>query len=351
MLKGLSSDIIKFYRFGGDEFLGIVKSNDDRLIGNIGHKICSSIDKNISIKGYNFQPTVSIGIAKYPEDGDTMSKLLSCADMYKIKETTKNSFNIYNETLGASMTLRKAIEKELGDALLNDNFCLQYQAIEDQKGNELRFEALIRLKNSKYYPTEFIPVAEKSSLINGISRFVIDKVFETLRYIKKNGAKTLPIFHVNISRVLVNDGDFIEYVVSKFNEYDIPREKIYFELPEILFSNKDYSTNLFLNKLNNFKINYGVDNYGRGYIGINTYIKLNISFIKIERNISYSLMKKDAVPSVVQMFHKQNTFVIVEGVETKEMYDYYKLYVDYIQGYYISKFTTLEEILELTKAR
>lgn len=87
-----------FARLGGDEFIVFLEENESRgRVKRIADLICDTV-RNIRIaREQEFQPSVSIGIALYPESGTTFKQLYAASDqaLYHVKRHGKNYADFY----------------------------------------------------------------------------------------------------------------------------------------------------------------------------------------------------------------------------------------------------------------
>ena len=88
-----------FYRYGGDEFVGLILGNDLEKPEDIARKVQNKVKEKtlVTTEGLRIPITISVGSTLYQED-DTVEKMVARADekMYKDKEQTKRSEMIKN---------------------------------------------------------------------------------------------------------------------------------------------------------------------------------------------------------------------------------------------------------------
>ena len=98
-LKDMQSQILTPYRFAGDEFILLLKSNQGRIVEKTAFACRQVFAKPCVLCGEKRAVCGSIGIASYPKDADTVEKLIVCADdaMYQVKKSGKNDFAFYKK--------------------------------------------------------------------------------------------------------------------------------------------------------------------------------------------------------------------------------------------------------------
>jgi len=77
-------------RYGGDEFTAFVPTVRSKTdVEDVTERLKRCFDEPFFLEGFSFQGSASIGIAMYPEDGESLTCLLSTADaeMYVAKHT------------------------------------------------------------------------------------------------------------------------------------------------------------------------------------------------------------------------------------------------------------------------
>src|SRR5690606_37881579 len=165
-----SNDTIS--RQGGDEFTLILNNFDSQLdMVPLIRRLQSAFENPLTIQGQELHVSMSIGIAVYPEDGETPDELLKHADsaMYHAKEKGKNNFQFFSDDMAFIASRKIALENELRRALVNEEFILHYQPqIQAATGDIIGMEALIRWQTpagKTISPGEFIPLAEETGLI------------------------------------------------------------------------------------------------------------------------------------------------------------------------------------------
>ena len=97
-LKDMTSHILTPYRFAGDEFILILKSNQSRIVDKTALQCKQLFSKPVLLNGVKSKVCGSIGIASYPKDAQELEQLINCADdaMYRVKKSGKNDYAFYN---------------------------------------------------------------------------------------------------------------------------------------------------------------------------------------------------------------------------------------------------------------
>lgn len=251
-------------------------------------------------------------------------------------------------SLGFKDKFQKRSEYELlasfSKALTNNETYLVFQPKIDVRSNKLcGLEALTRWKHpekGEIYPDVFIPLVEETKLIHVLTFWVLDNAINMARDLLKKG-KRVPI-SINVSAKNLYDPAFYDRVCATIKKARIPVDLIEFEITEsTLMLNPEKSKEM-LKKFVDFGIKIYLDDFGSGYSSLAYLGQYPLNFIKIDRLFIQKLMEDKAMATIVESTIKLSKSlgyeVVVEGVETKDVYDLVSLYgTDYVQGYYYSK--------------
>lgn len=367
--------------FGGDQFLihvgEIIKDNTSRsdLVGRISQDefvvilrgIGSKEDINEIIKAIEnaikepwvfddevFYNSVAIGIATYPEDGDGFIDLLRKANMAceYAKTLETEDFSYYTEGIGKQQLNNIKILNDISTALINDEFSLNYQVVYNLKEDSIEgVEALIRWNHpTEGYisPGEFIPIAEKTSLMYEIADFVVNEAFRQKNQWNYNGVNCKQI-SINISAKTFSRNWFPGLIKNGLKMYGLKSEEIILELTESVFAEDMADIEKNVRILRRLGLKIALDDFGTGYSALSRLKDLNIDFLKMDKSFITNLEKDSGealmVKSVIDLSQDLGIKVVAEGIETKEQYDILKsMGCDLGQGYYIDKPKTSYEV-------
>ncbi|MCM1268384.1 MAG: GGDEF domain-containing phosphodiesterase [Bacteroidales bacterium] len=205
-------------------------------------------------------------------------------------------------------------------------------------------EALVRWKKPDgrfIYPDEFIPLIERSGQIVDVDFYVYREVFRFLSERIKEGKKVVPI-SLNVSRMHLNRTDFLDYVESLLDEFQVPCSLIEFELTESIYLENTERALELIKGLHNLGIKVSMDDFGSGYSSLNLLSKLPIDIIKLDKVFlkEGEMQESDRIiiSCVVEMAKKLHITSLCEGVETQEQSDYLKeVGCQMQQGFYFSR--------------
>jgi diguanylate cyclase (GGDEF)-like protein/PAS domain S-box-containing protein len=346
-------------RIGGDEFMLLlphIRTRDNAAY--IADKILASLKQPFHIEGHEIFVGISIGIAVFPDDGDTIESLVKHADiaMYHAKDSGRNDYKFFTHDLQKSFTGRLAVENEMRHALDKQQFEVYYQpqvSIPDQRIRGM--EALIRWNHPSrgiVPPNEFIPIAEECGLITPINEWVLAAACRqaTLWRASELPAVTMA---VNLSARQIEHPQFVDKFTDCLRENGMGGQGLEIEITEsTLMRDMDGSIEK-LRKLAELGVEISIDDFGTGYSSLSYLKKLPIHTLKIDRSFIHDLnghMNNGStiVAGIAAMAKGLNLNLVAEGVETRAQLDYLRsLGCDAYQGYLFSRPVTVDKATEI----
>lgn len=259
-----------------------------------------------------------------------------------------------NEKQASNLTL----EKNLNVALDNNEFELFYQPKINLENRSLYgAEALIRWKNKELgmvSPFEFIPLAERSNLINEIGEWVIVEAFGQWAQWFSN-LEDKPLISVNVSPIQLNDTSFMDRVERSLDAVDMDPKTLEFEITENLMLEDLDTTITILNRLKDLGLKISIDDFGTGYSSLSYLNKLPVDIIKIDRSFILPMLESDQslelVKNLIRLGHDLGMQIVAEGVEDeKQLLALNEFGCDVIQGYYFSPPVPAMEFIEYSNS-
>jgi diguanylate cyclase (GGDEF)-like protein len=334
-------------RVGGDEFVIVVSAyeNTGHLIG-LARRILDMIAVPFAVADNEYYLGASIGISRFPEDGQDVATLMRNADsaMYHAKQRGRNNFQFFTAELNQHLQRRFTIEQSLRRALAASELSLVYQPIVDSHdGRTIGAEALLRWYNSELgnvSPGEFIPVAEDAGLIVEIGDFVLARACEQVAQWRRTLAPEL-IVAVNLSPRQFNDG-LVERIERCLAQSGLEPTALELEITERLLMSDSETVLPMLSALNAMGVRISVDDFGTGYSSLSYLKRFPLHNLKIDRSFVAGLPDhRDSIAitqAVVAMAHSLGMNVTAEGVETAEQAAFLRaIDCDKQQGYLYSR--------------
>lgn len=358
IIKSMFKEQSVFSRISNDNFAIIFekKNNRESVIG-----ICELIRKKMSMiktsLGVELNLIPSIGVY-FVEEGET--NISTCLDKAMIAKTRVKRkylkvYEIYAENLKETLIEERDIEQEMHDALKNEQFKVYLQPkIELSTAKIVGAEALVRWQHPKkglISPGVFIPIFEKNGFITELDMFVFTQVCKNFKRWENESFPTFPI-SINLSRVHLENPDFIFELENITKEYGIEPDLIEIELTEsAIFDNTKILFKI-MQALKSVGFKVSMDDFGSGYSSLNMLKDMPIDVLKLDRQffITVGDAKKSqiVVSSIVQMAKQLDIKVVSEGVETVEQAEFLRLIgCDMAQGFLFARPMPIEEYEKL----
>lgn len=357
-IKTLISSTLKVYHLSADEYavIGLAASTLDE-IALIIKCIYALFEVPFEIEGRFFHISASMGVTRYPCDGNTVEKLVQNADtaMYAAKKTNRSSYVYYESVMSENATQKIEIEDLLRTAISEERVFMVYQPqfnLETQ--SFVSAEALMRLKDfdgNVISPLLFIPIAEETGLIIELGYWAFRNVCETFKSWQAMGI-TFENVSVNVSVVQLKQPNFANELLSILEETGVPAHYIELEITESILLEIDAGSENIIETLRDYGFKVALDDFGTGYSSLSYLRQLPIKTLKIDKsfinNLYDSKKDRELVRQVIGLARELGLRVIAEGVETEEQYVLLAQYqCDVIQGYYFSKPITTHQIIDL----
>lgn len=326
-LRNCLRDSDTLARVGGDEFNLLVPEISGRVdVIRLMEKVIDNLKDPVLIDGVEVFISFSIGIALFPEDGESMDSLIKHADiaMYHVKRHGKDGYEFFCNEMKGSADQHLSLDTGLRRALDEEQLKVYYQPqIDICSGRICGMEALLRWMHPEagaISPSEFIPVAEENGLINEIGLWVLDSACAELSHWKQSGYNDIKLA-VNVSSKQLTQVDFEEQVFNTLERHGLPGTSLELEITEnILIQDMDRVVNK-LRTLHAAGICIAVDDFGIGYSSLGYLQSLPLSTLKIDRSfisgIRASSSRNSIVTAIIAMAKELGLGIVAEGVETE----------------------------------
>lgn len=345
-------------RFGGDEFtllLPEVRTQDDVVV--IATKILDRLNAPFIIDGHELFVGASIGIALYPEAGESEETLIQNADiaMYHIKGRGKNGYQFYSDEMNHQFSTRLSVERELRNALIEGQLLVHYQPQVDLcTGEILGVEALVRWAHPErglVHPDDFLPVAQETGLIVQLDQFVQQRAFEEVASWHKEGLGQL-LLSVNLSTTQLEQEAFVRNFLKSISVAGLDPAAIKVEITENVLMRDVEIVVPKLKALRDKGIQVAIDDFGTGYSSLSYLQQFPINTLKIDRTFVHDIRadQGDAsiINAIVAMARGLNMTLIAEGVENRTQLNYLKEQgCRQVQGYYFSEPVTAKALKQM----
>lgn len=341
-------------RLGGDEFVITTFNTDLVHLQSSCQTLVDKLARSFDVGPLRVQLTASVGLAKYPEHGESSSNLLRSAHLalYKSKQS-RNAFCIYRTEMEMAYLRRLTIEQRLKQALSRDQLNMVYQPQLDEKRQMVGLEALVRWHDEELgfvSPAEFVEVAEQTGLMISLGRFVMDTSLSEYARLRRECGISLDL-GINISVIQFEQPDFVESVLQALNTWGVPPHELVLEVTETLVMHNFDQVLSTVKHLQREGIRISMDDFGTGYSSLSLLRKLPIDELKIDKSFVDSMLEDERaanmIQSIIYIASSHNMHVVVEGVELEKQVDaLIKMGCRRFQGYYFSRPERLDKIEE-----
>ncbi|PJG47875.1 GGDEF-domain containing protein [Sphingobium sp. LB126] len=334
-------------RLAGDEFTLFVPSMADRETAHrIARAIKFALGERFDLGSQHIDLGASIGIACYPDHGDTLPALLRSADiaMYHAKHQGRNRAEMFTPELALEAADRAELERDLLLGLQRDEFLLEFQPqIEIGTGRAVTAEALVRWVHPErdlVMPSSFVPVAEESGAIVALGDWVMSRVCETAaRWAQAGMSQRIAI---NISARELAQADFFMRLRHAVNAHGAPPAMLELEITESLAMEMKPDTRDQLRALRRDGVRIAIDDFGTGYSNLSRLRDLPVDRVKIDRSlvrdIAISAEARTICSAVVGLIQGLGMEVVVEGVETQAQMEMLRVIgCTLFQGYHLAR--------------
>lgn len=338
--KGLS-------RSSDDNFLAVIQyDNDEEQL--MKHIIVVNEQFNIMMKSQypanKFIINSGISVIN-PLEGITAAIDNANIARKSVKNPLKTVCKFFDHSMKEKLQRENEITNNMEQALKEGEFIVYLQPKIGLSNNQLvGAEALVRWKKkdgTMILPNDFIPIFEKNGFIINLDFFVYEEVCKMIYGWLSRGLKVVPI-SINVSRLHLNDENFIRDIKRLVDKYNIPYHLIELEITESIFLNNTEVAISTMRSLRNLGFVVSMDDFGAGYSSLNLLKEMTTDVIKLDKEFfgKGEMQKEEQIilSSIISMAKQLNMKVLSEGVETQKQSDFLKsVYCDMAQGFLFSR--------------
>ncbi len=314
-------------RLGGDEF-AIVWRHDhahDQALEDLADRILTTFKSPFRVEGKQLSVGVSIGIARFPEDGVTVEDLMKAGDLalYGAKAKGRGRFVYFNRDMTLQLQQRRTIETSLRRAIEQGDLDVAFQPqIDLDTGSIVGAEALVRWQDPDLGivpPDIFIGIAEACGLILPLGQWVLETSCREATSWIQQGIDS--VVAVNISTAQLTQQDLVGAVEDVLKRTGLPPGRLELEITESLLMGDTNSAISTLESLRALGIQLAIDDFGTGYSSLSYLKRFSVHKVKIDKSFVTDIEHDDddrrIVNAIVMLGRALNLRTIAEGVETK----------------------------------
>lgn len=312
-------------RLGGDEFVVILEDfSESAHVIHVAEKLRQELTLPLTINGNELMVGTSIGIALFPEDGETASQLLQCADtaMYEAKSRGRNAYAFYNAGMTVRVARYLARDQRIRQALVNKELTLHYQPqIDAVSGHCVALEALIRWEHPELGllgASEILPAAEESGIVIDIGRWVLMEACQQAKAWREAGVPPIRIA-INVSPRQMQTGTLAAEIESSLRLAGLQSSSLEIEITEDSLQTESMAIAT-LQRIRELGVSIAIDDFGTGYSCLSSLKNLPIDRLKIDRSFVKDLPddRESAAlaHTILAIASAMHLKVTAEGVET-----------------------------------
>lgn len=348
-------------RMGGDEFAVVLDAvRDDGEAELLTARIAARLSEDVRVGGQRMHVTPSIGMALYPDDGQSLTDLLKNADaaLYAAKQGGRAQVRRFFSEMAEAAVARFTIETLLRRALVNDEFKLRYQPVIDVASLRIvGVEALMSWETPErgpMRPDQFIPIAEQCGLIGQLGAWALATACRDIQSLRERLGVELEVA-VNISPLQLRQPDFPTLVSQCLRDSGLPAGNLAIEVTEgVLMEGTGHTIEIF-QRLRGLGVALSIDDFGTGYSGLSYLTRLPIDKLKIDKSFVNNLARlepeheheRTVAAAIIALGHQLNLQVVAEGVETAPQFHFLREQgCDAVQGFLFGRGMPLAELAE-----
>ncbi len=314
-------------RLGGDEFAVLLENvREDQEATIVANRITSALAAPFQLHQKLVTVGASMGIAR-AADGDGADELLRNADvaMYAAKARGKGCYTLFAPEMHAALLTRLSTEKDLYEAVVREEFRLQYQPIVDlEAGRMVGCEALVRWDHPQrgvVAPDAFIRLAEDTGLIIPLGKWVLrEATREASRWPKNPTGSRPPYVSVNIAGKQLLHPEFVTDVADALREANLPAQQLTLEITEGTLLDNAEATTQRLQQLKALGVRLAIDDFGTGYSSLSYLQRFPIDILKIDKSFVDGIVRGGSqaalARTIILLGDSLALRTVAEGIET-----------------------------------
>jgi diguanylate cyclase (GGDEF)-like protein/PAS domain S-box-containing protein len=349
-------------RLGGDEF-GVLALHlvDSTAAEQLAEHLRVAIERPFRVAGQDVFITCSIGVARYPSDGQDFEGLLRAADaaVYRAKQLGRNTVSWYSPEMNVAALERFTLQNGLPHALSRNELIVEYQPTVDLfTGRLTGAEALLRWRHPQLGlvpPTRFIGLAEDTGLIVPIGDWVLRTACQQVSSWVAAGWDEATVA-VNLSARQFNQPDLQACIESALSQANIEPWRLRMEVTESMVMSDPDRAAATLQRLTRMGIQLALDDFGTGYSSLNYLKRFHLGCVKVDRSFVSGVASdaEDAsiVRAIIALGKALGMKIIAEGIETVAQAEFLRnAGCDDGQGFYYSPATSPSDVRAMAMYR
>jgi diguanylate cyclase (GGDEF)-like protein len=322
-------------RQGGDEFVILLREIKHAQDADVcAEKILSALTTSCAIEDQELYITASIGIATYPDDGDSAESLIKHADlaMYRAKESGGNTYRFFEAHMNEHTVERHSMENGLHRAIEKSEFVVHYQPkIDPSNGSLVGVEALLRWLHPQrglLLPPQFMAIAQESGMIVPIGRWVLREACRQLRVWRDTGSLSVPRLAISLSPTELRAKDFVSSLCTILREEGCAPGDVELEINAQLLMQDTTSVPAVLQALKHVGLRLVLDDFGVGYSNLSDLRRLPVDVLRLDesfvRDLTTDPDDASVLSALINISKCLGIHLAAKGVRTPEQLEFLK---------------------------
>ncbi|WP_430511799.1 putative bifunctional diguanylate cyclase/phosphodiesterase [Pannonibacter phragmitetus] len=334
-------------RLGGDEFAvlvtGFEREEASEVVANALHK---ALTKEMTAGSRQLRPGISMGIALFPRDGNTVDELFKNADsaLYKTKENGRNGWTLFDEQLGRRLHRAAEIKTALTEALLAGDIAVALQPIINiSTGRHHGFESLARWNRhgEDMPPSEFVAIAEDAGMGLALGQELFEKSCQSFAALESAGLCAGSL-SVNLGLAQLKCDSLPAILHESLVRHGLTPDRLVLEITEtVLLDRSAFQIGRTLEHLHDMGFQLSLDDFGTGFASLTHLRQFPVSGVKIDRSFTtcVTTSRQDAVivETMIHLAKGLGISIVAEGVEDERQLTFLRdAGCTYAQGYFLA---------------
>lgn len=329
----------------GENTFGIIIKNVSRVkLSRVAENILTLFSP-LHPKNEDLDFDVYVGVTAYQVNTfaeDLISQAMDALIVAKQKD--RSSYSVYEkETLEIEFKYSRW-KKHLKEVLQNKEVMLQFQPVYfyEQNGTLLfHNEVFVRIKgmnNEMLKSGNFLPVAFSEKLGSEFDKITVENVLDRI----KESPESMQRYGINLSYQALANEKFLEWLDDTLKKFGEDARRLTFEFTEQIVKQHTFLFRKFINLVNKYHVQVGIDHFGCGFSSFDYLEDLNVAYIKVDGSYTKYIHKNQDNQTIIKTFvdvaHSRDILIFATCVEiAEERETINRLNVDGIQGYLIGQ--------------
>ncbi len=339
-----SGDIIA--RWEGDAFAVLLPQvKEVEHVETVSGRVLQTLQQPLELDHQPFPLNCYLGMALYPQDGDSDRLLLTKAQSHLLHDRQFGLITQSDSDASALTARLSRVENRLYQAMMEGELSLSYQPQVNLKTGDIEaIEAFVRWNHPQrglISPEQFLPWAEQTELILPLTNWILETACRQNCTWQEQGLWPI-VVSVNLSVNQFYHSQLINLLGQVLSSTGLAPQALELEVTEsTVFKNIEFARQM-LHDLQQLGVYLCLDDFGKGYAAVNVLAGISFHKLKIDRSliatIGESSNNTTLIKALINLGQSFNLKVVAEGVETHQQLEtLYALDCQIMQGYYFSQ--------------